>query len=277
MQVKVRIVSLNTWKNEGDYQGRLELTARQLRVLGPDIILLQECFRCEDTEDDTAAYLAEQLGYDCRYAPARSKLRAHLGKEPISESGLATLSRYPFGDCWIVQLPSSEAGGERVSLVCEVEVAHRWLGVACIHLSHIRSEASLRRQQIECVLKSMGQMRQRSPCLIGGDFNCPPDCAEIEQATAAHLDRYVNALPALGDGRPTSPGRLRESSSGAPGRQVDQLWVLDEGDEAAGYSVSVIDGGLCLDRSDGELGLRPSDHAGVWVDIELRARTFTDR
>jgi len=40
----VRIVALNTWKNEGDYRRRLRLMRDGLAELAADVICLQEAF-----------------------------------------------------------------------------------------------------------------------------------------------------------------------------------------------------------------------------------------
>ena len=40
----MRIVTLNTWKNEGEYERRLDLMAVGLGDLRADVVCLQECF-----------------------------------------------------------------------------------------------------------------------------------------------------------------------------------------------------------------------------------------
>ena len=70
----MRIVTLNTWKNEGEYERRLDLMAVGLGDLRADVVCLQECF--VGGGSDTAARLAAALGMRAYPAPARRKLRA---------------------------------------------------------------------------------------------------------------------------------------------------------------------------------------------------------
>jgi endonuclease/exonuclease/phosphatase family metal-dependent hydrolase len=51
----MRIVSLNTWKKEGDYSRRLPLMRDGLAAMAPDVVCLQECFFADGF--DTAAWL----------------------------------------------------------------------------------------------------------------------------------------------------------------------------------------------------------------------------
>lgn len=69
---RMRIATLNTWKNEGDLSARLAAMAAGLRVLAPDVLLLQEVFRTADGAADTGRDLAAALGLALAYAPARA-------------------------------------------------------------------------------------------------------------------------------------------------------------------------------------------------------------
>ena len=59
---RLRIVSLNAWKNDGDFPARVALIAEGLARLNPDVVCLQECFATEDGEVDVAHDLAAALG-----------------------------------------------------------------------------------------------------------------------------------------------------------------------------------------------------------------------
>ena len=72
----MRIVTLNTWKNEGDYARRLPLMRDGLAALSPDVVCLQECFVADGF--DTAAFLAAELGLHLYAAPARDIVKQQL-------------------------------------------------------------------------------------------------------------------------------------------------------------------------------------------------------
>jgi len=265
---KIRVLSLNTWKNEADIETRKKLIAKGLREINPDVVVLQECFLCEETEEDTAKYLAGELGYKLHYAPARRKLRWHEGKEVDSYSGLAILSRFSFRDSWMLRLPSSEVSGERIALACEVNVGDFRMGVACIHFSHVRGEKEIREAQIDSTLKSLDFLSRRIPCILGGDFNCSSDSEEVIAVTGNYR-RVINALPELGINEPTNPIPSREDREG---RQIDQIWVLEREYSSRMEDLEVLDGGVCFSDIDDEFGMTPSDHAGVWVDLGISRR-----
>ncbi|MGQ0530619.1 MAG: endonuclease/exonuclease/phosphatase family protein, partial [Panacagrimonas sp.] len=168
----MRLASWNTWKNDGDYRTRLAQMGAVLRALSADAVLLQECFRAEP-DADTCAYLAAATGLTPIYAPARRKRRRFENSERDSESGLAVLTRWPLLDHDVIPLPSSDIGGERIALLVRVQTARGPLRLACVHLSHVRAEATLRRAQLEHVMARLADTaRANETVLIGGDFNC---------------------------------------------------------------------------------------------------------
>jgi endonuclease/exonuclease/phosphatase family metal-dependent hydrolase len=72
----IRIITINTWKGDGNYDWRMQLMAMELYNLQPDIVCLQESVRSEDYQIDTAEFLADFLGLEMVYAPARLKSRS---------------------------------------------------------------------------------------------------------------------------------------------------------------------------------------------------------
>ncbi len=259
----LKVVSLNTWKNEGFYQDRLKLMGDGLLDISPDVVLLQECFRCEETGDDTAAFLARRLGFECRYAPARRKARFHEQASRETESGLAILSRSPFRDeGFVVPLPSSDAGGERIALAASVVLGERVVGCVCVHFSHIGGEQAIRQDQIARSLLFMRDTEGFVPGILGGDFNCEWSSREADGAIAFAQVDCVSALPFLSVLDPTTP----VPTVSGQGRQIDQIWCVDGKGEARFAPLSA---GLCLNGLDPRTGLHPSDHAGVWVELEI--------
>lgn len=148
----MRILSLNTWKNDGDYARRLDLMSARLRACAPDVVLLQEAFRLPDNSAHTAARLAHDLDLACTYARARVKLRSWQGAEVLSESGHAILVRGTVLATERLVLPTSDAGGERIALLARLDVDGRSVLAGCLHLSHLRGDHDGRRAQLETIL-----------------------------------------------------------------------------------------------------------------------------
>jgi endonuclease/exonuclease/phosphatase family metal-dependent hydrolase len=58
----INIITINTWKGEGNYSTRVEHLANELKRLDADIIAWQECFRCKEKEEDTQKYPSDHFG-----------------------------------------------------------------------------------------------------------------------------------------------------------------------------------------------------------------------
>lgn len=147
----MRIVTLNTWKNEGLYERRLALMAEGLGELAPDIVCLQECFQADGF--DTARHLAGALGLEAAVAPARHKVRTHEGRRIESASGLAILRRNGALGAGRLALPSDPADGERIGQWSDVAPDLRVLN---LHLTHLRGPeaARLRRAQLDGAIQA---------------------------------------------------------------------------------------------------------------------------
>ena len=249
---EMKVLTQNTWKNEGGYRDRMAGLAEELGRTRPDVVLLQECFRCEETGEDTAGSLAAGLGFEFCFAAGRRKRRWHEGAWRESASGLAVLSRFAIGEAREVPLPSTEQGGERLALLARVEAPEGPWWVACVHFSHVRGEVDTRQRQIEETLLALRAMAGGGPAVVGGDCNCEPGCLEIEGAQAVTGISIRNALVELGVREATHPWPLDPAKAG---RQLDQIWILDTG---GAEGVSLVDGGVVP---------ASSDHAGVWVEV----------
>ncbi len=248
----MKILTQNTWKNEGGYRERMAGLDEELRRAGADVVLLQECFRCTETREDTAGLLAAGLGFGFCYAEGRRKRRWHEGEWRESASGLAVLSRFAIGEVRELALPSTEKGGERLALLARVEAPDGPWWVACAHFSHVRGEVDTRQRQIEATLRALAEAAGGGPAVVGGDCNCEPGCAEIEGAQRVTRIRIQNALVELGVGEATHPW---PPDSTRVGRQLDQIWILDT---EGGAGVGLLGGGVVA---------ASSDHAGVWVEL----------
>lgn len=246
----MRIVTLNTWKNDGDYPRRLALMAEGLAALEADAICLQECFA--GAGDDTAAFLAQALSMVATVRPARSKPREHFGRQVPSTSGLAILSRRPPLAYAALELTSDPRDGERVAL--RADLAEGGLRVANLHLTHLRGAAELRGRQLAEAL-AWARAGWDGALMLCGDLNCNREAPE-----------FAPLLPAAGGELGSTLQAQRLSGNGSGGAAIDHGVLVEAG------CLSVQRRFLALTTADAG-GCLPSDHAAVVVDLAARGPT----
>jgi endonuclease/exonuclease/phosphatase family metal-dependent hydrolase len=117
----ISIVTLNTWKGEGDYASRMSAAIGLLAGLDPDIVLLQEVLALPSRGLCTADTLSAALGLNCAFIPAREKMRLFEGGDVLSQSGLAVLARERILSASPVLLPADPRDGERIAQVVHID------------------------------------------------------------------------------------------------------------------------------------------------------------
>lgn len=238
----MRIVSLNSWKNDGDYGRRLPLMRDGLAAMGADVICLQECFSGDGL--DTAEWLGGELGLVAHAAPARRKVRLHDGRSVESASGLAILTRRP-GEAAVLALDRHPADGERIAQRLDIVIDGRPLRVLNLHLTHLRDAAELRGMQLAKAL-AWAQDSLDGGLVVAGDLN-----ATAEDPALAPL------------GLQARRGTLQGARVGAA---TSRLAAIDhcvlhrpgpwrEGAEIRGCETPDVEGWF------------PSDHAAVGMDL----------
>lgn len=252
----MRIISLNTWKCDGDYRQRLGLMAEGLAALAPDLLLLQEVFAPDDGQAHTAAFLARALSMHVVVAPARRKHRLFEGRSCLSSSGLAVLSRQALRSWQVLDLPSDEADGERIALLASVSHEGQDLWLANLHLTHLPDAGELRARQLESCLEVLQAVAGDSPCVIGGDFNAA--------ASSAELERFLQAPWRLAD---PFAGQCKTTHRNDAGQDLDLDQILLSGHWPAGYVHSAF---VAMEPWLSGGGQGPSDHAAVVLDLAIR-------
>ena len=252
----VRVVTLNTWKNDGDLRRRLPAMIDGLRALTPDLVLLQEVFCADEPTWHTGDALADALGLVCVYAPARRKFRAWDGRVVTCEAGLAILWCGERPAAETIALPTSEAGGERIALLCRGEIRGRQVVAGNVHLSHLRGDDGGRRAQLVATLAAPAWQTAAHLRILGGDFNATVALAvSIDASGALH-----NVFEGKPECPPTHPLPPR---AGRSGRTIDLLFTVT----AAGERPAKVEQAfVAMDRADAA-DIWPSDHAAVGADL----------
>jgi endonuclease/exonuclease/phosphatase family metal-dependent hydrolase len=234
----IRIVTLNCWKDEGDWPARMAAIAAGLAALQPDFVCLQEVY--VGGGRDAGQWLAAATGLVCTHLDARHKLRGGVS----SSSGVAVLSRVPAIGTMAIGLPTTLADGGRKALAADFATIAGPLRVASLHLSHLRGAESgaLRAAQLSALVAAA---EWDGPLVLAGDFNARWDAPELALLDAPG---WVSSATMLAG---------HSSLIGQPDALIDHV-VLRAGPAALALQQARI----VLDQPDAA-GVLPSDHAGV--------------
>lgn len=234
------IVTINTWKCEGDYDRRISNLSRHLSVLEPDLLFLQEVFVAPEIDVDTGRRLSYALpGHHYFPVAARYKTRQYQGRDVASVSGLSLFARGEMLHSSVIQLPGLPEDPDRVAQLVRMKIGDSVLQVVNLHLTHIRNQNAHKVKQLESIL---AHLEPGLPTIIGGDFNARPE-SEVMDFVRSSFDELV-VCP-----EPTGPG----------GNVIDYIAWRDL--DHRGFQ--------CEPLFDGKSTPRVSDHLGVGVHLDL--------
>lgn len=240
----MRIVTLNTWKCEGDYARRLELMAEALLPLEADVICLQESFAAHGF--DTANHLAQALGLYAYARPGRRKRRLLQGVERPSTSGLAMLTSKPLAREAALSLESDAEDGERIAQAGDISFGAASVRIVNLHLTHLRDAQILRARQLEASLE-WALTDWNGDLVLAGDLNA---------------SRQAPELAALRQARPGPQGPTLRGPDGCIGRRDLDHCVLVRSSGAVVRESRLVLAGLAAD------GAFASDHAGLMITLD---------
>lgn len=263
--MRLRLVTINTAKEEAPYHRRLELLAAGLAALEPDIVLLQETFNSPDHRFNTTRALAAALGLIAIEAPARCKPRRIEGEIIDASAGLGLLSRFPVTAQDRMPLPADPRDGERIAQLARISTPRGELLIVNTHLTHLRGGAQLRQRQLTAIFDHpwLANAGEVVATVLGGDLNTDlprlPDLLATVPPGWSLLDTY-------------------QAAGGAKPRvTMPAYWAWSE-DRCLDYVISITRAGephprwteaaIVLTEPDGD-GIFPSDHRGVAVALEL--------
>jgi len=243
----VRVVSFNV--HYGDNIPALALAIqRNAELCSADVFLLQEIESFPAEGASRTRKLAEALGLNYVYAPARLK------EAGDGTHGLAVLSRFPLSEVEVIPIKQFNLGvntRQRIALGVTLELGERRLRLYNVHLD-TRINARQRTEQLQPVLEA-ARRHAIAQTVIGGDFNTNPlywllpvlPIFRSNQAKAVddHMEKRGYAIPFSDAGGTMKKwgGRFRVDSIYSRGLEVKAAAVED--------------------------GVVVSDHFPVWVEF----------
>jgi endonuclease/exonuclease/phosphatase family metal-dependent hydrolase len=272
--VVLRVVTFNLlhggpssglWGDDNHLDARLDLVARELRSIDPDILGLQES--SINGRRNVAASLAADLQFHWAHASATRRVSGIGVLDRLLvwamnfEEGPAILSRWPIVETEVLDLPRCvKFYDPRVVLRAAVDTPRGRLQVFSTHLSHDACQA---KRLSEVIRAYPGPL----PALVMGDFNASESTAWMQSLVrdAELVDAYRAANPsATGPTvwqRPEAPDRTVT-------RRVDYIFV-----RPGTAATTRVRSSRVILSTPGRLAngtmLWPSDHYGVIAELTL--------
>jgi endonuclease/exonuclease/phosphatase family metal-dependent hydrolase len=262
--VSLKIITLNTWKCDGNYALRMRITAEQLKHLKPDIVACQECYYSVEGNADTLKFLAGELNMKYYFLPGREKKRLFEGKWIESLSGLGILSTYPIVSVRQFALPSIPQDNDRKvqqAVICLPNGEN--ITITNTHLTHLQEPAGFRKIQAEALGRFVTADKTYRYRLVCGDFN-----ATLESAEIATFFKITAAIDTYEAGAGAAPKySLAEAFGDNKMIGVDHIFALPL--PGTDLYPKFINSSVVLNRPDEATGLYPSDHFGICTTMVL--------
>jgi endonuclease/exonuclease/phosphatase family metal-dependent hydrolase len=255
----IHLITLNTWKCDGDYFNRLEVIYRGLKKEG-DIILLQESFQSIDGKHNTAGFLAEKLNFNVTSSQSRRKERKLMGNIFDSYSNVSILSKYPIINSYIISLPSNDKDGGREAIGAEISLNDRKILVISVHLSHLSDSNDLRKEQLQHIINQPFFSFGYDAIFIGGDFNqiITDELLTDLQQSGFNIKDTHNGFEKVGNDYTFTNGKVY--------KKIDHILQLSLNEKP---TPQVVDSTIVFNETDIELGIKASDHNGVMISVEI--------
>jgi len=265
----LRCLTLNLWGAEAPLERRMDLVARGLTALAPDVVGLQEVREVAGQLENQAATLAGRCGYQHVFAPAVTFGGGH--------EGLAILSRAPIVAHAALELPHAKAEERRILLSAQIETAAGRVWIHTTHLNYRLQHGRERQDQVVAVDGAVAARAGDLPQILMGDFNARPESDEIRwlRGLTTFEGRRVHYQDAWDRLHPGEQGWTWASANPytaalsflEPDRRIDYIFVTTMRKDGRG---TIRDCRIVFDRPEPD-GAFASDHFGLVADVQLPA------
>ncbi|MGE3541707.1 MAG: endonuclease/exonuclease/phosphatase family protein [Candidatus Tectimicrobiota bacterium] len=244
------MATLNLEQNHKRWDERRELIVQQLGALAPDIWALNEVCIPQQTGRWLQRAARERLGL------AYALLQQSKTNASSLLDGEALLSRYP-----VVESANYDYRTlDMVAQVVRLDVAGHLLDVYVTHLYRSRGDEALRLFQVQQLLTWIQSRDDVEARVVCGDFNAPLEApsAQLMATVFQPTQTAATAFTPLQD----TDGAVSHPYWARFDRCIDYLWVAGP--------LTVQASGVCFQQASAQdPTLWPSDHAGVWADLEF--------
>ncbi len=242
-----RVATLNLEQDHKRWMDRRELIVDQLAQLRPDVLALNEVCIPLQTGKFLQQAASQRLDVDYNLVQ-QSKANGVDGEGLITKFLVKETANFDY------------RARDSVAQVVRLEVDGHLVDVYVTHLYQSRGEDSLRLYQVQQLLDWINSRDDVAARIVCGDFNATLDMPSAQLMAGAFQPTQT---------QPTAFSPLQEVDGSVShpywerfDRCIDYIWVAGP--------LQVIESGLCFNTpSPIDATLWPSDHIGVWADLEI--------
>jgi endonuclease/exonuclease/phosphatase family metal-dependent hydrolase len=245
-----RVATLNLEQDHKRWEARRPLVEQGIATLRPDIIALNEVCIPRQSARALRAATSGLLGSPYNLV------------QQTRANGLAEVE----GEALLTRFPVIETGNldyrtrDMVAQVARIVVEGQSLDVYVTHLYMSRGDDSVRLFQVQQLLAWIKSRADVSACIVCGDFNASLDMPSA--ALMATRFRPTQTSPTAFTPLADEDGSISHPYWPRMDRCIDYIWVSER--------IQIVSSGVCFHQaSAADPSLWPSDHAGVWADLEL--------
>jgi endonuclease/exonuclease/phosphatase family metal-dependent hydrolase len=250
MAVRFRVVTLNLEQDHKRWDQRHPLIVEGMKSLGPDIIALNEVCVARQTARELRRNIGPVRGLDYNLV------------QQTRVNGLASVE----GEALLTRFAVTETGNldfqtrDMVAQVARILVGSKPLDVYVTHLYRSVGDDSLRLFQVQQLLEWIDKRDDVPDCIVCGDFNATLDMPSA--ALMASRFRPTQTSPTAFTPLAARDGTISHPYWPRMDRCIDYIWTTG--------AIETVASGVCFNKPDAaDPSLWPSDHAGVWADLEF--------
>jgi endonuclease/exonuclease/phosphatase family metal-dependent hydrolase len=248
--MRFRVVTLNLEQDHKRWDARLPLIEQEIAQLKPDIVALNEV----SIPRDAARHLQRAA---VRLFGTSYNLVQQTRANALSKvEGEAMLTRFPIVETGNLDYQARDM----VAQVARILIGGAPVDIYVTHLYMSRGDDSLRLYQAQQLLAWIEARSEAFASIVCGDFNAAPTASSA--ALMATRFRATQSNPTAFTPLADRDGTVSHPYWPRMDRCIDYIWVSAD--------INIVASGVCFDQpSPGDPTLWPSDHAGVWADLEL--------
>jgi endonuclease/exonuclease/phosphatase family metal-dependent hydrolase len=248
--MQFRVATLNLEQDHKRWNARQPLISAEIAALKPDVISFNEV----SVPLQTAKLLRDR-------ATEMTGVRYNL----VQQTRVNSLSKVE-GEALLTRFPIVETGNfdyqarDIVALVARILVDDAPVDVYVTHLYMSRGDDSLRLFQVQQLLGWIDTRADIPARIVCGDFNATLDApsAGLMASRFRPTQTEPTAFTPLAD----SDGTVSHPDRPRLDRCIDYIWVPG--------NIRVLASEVCFNKpSPDDPSLWPSDHAGVWADLQI--------